>query len=65
METVWSLARRNFQKRQLLHRGYFTWDQFVQMVDDACDSVTPPQLRGVLRSHYAHIRKYLAVAVDD
>ena len=64
VETVWSLARRNFQKRQLLHEGYIDWEDFVQMVDESCQQITPTQLRGVLRSHHAHIRKYLQLAVN-
>ena len=65
VETVWSLARRQFQKRQLLHEGYIDEAAFSQMVTDSCEGISTAAHKGVLRSHHAYIRQHLDVAVRN
>ena len=65
VETVWSLAKRQFQKRQLEHEGFINEEDFTQMVTDSCEAVSPAALRGVLLSHHSHIRKHLQAPAAD
>ena len=61
-ETVWSLAKRQFRKRQLIHEGYINEADFQQMVTNSCEGISAAAHKGVLRSHHAYIRQHLDVA---
>ena len=65
VETVWSLARRLFQKHQLVHRGYISEANFLSMVDAACHGISGQAHQGVLRAHHGHIRDHLELAVGN
>ena len=65
VETVWSLARRLFQKHQLTHKGYINEADFLRMVDEACHGISGQAHQGVLRAHHGHIRRHLELAVGN